>query len=150
MEVLGPYLVEFRDDGSMEEKVYPSDCAVNRPNKKPVILIIYDESTFMANDGQDQAWLKKGDTFLRPKGREKDIMVSDFLLPWKHLNLFYLKSNKQKAFISFDISKKAAKIFEYSQEDRLLKWSKGCQSNLRISFTNCSSLISLISYHFYV
>ena len=51
LEALGPYLVEFRNDSSMEEKVYSSDCAVNGPNKRPVILIIYDESTFLANDG---------------------------------------------------------------------------------------------------
>ena len=43
--------MEFRDDGSMEEKVYPSDCAVNGLNKRPVILITHDESTFLANNG---------------------------------------------------------------------------------------------------
>ena len=51
LEAFGPYLVEFRNDGSMEEKAYPSDCAVNGPNKRPVILITHDESTFSANDG---------------------------------------------------------------------------------------------------
>lgn len=82
--------MEFRDDGFMKEKTYPSDCAVNSLNKRSVIHITHNESTFLANDGQYQAWLKKGDAFLRPKGRGKDIMVSDFLLPWKQLNLFHL------------------------------------------------------------
>lgn len=49
LEALGPYLVKFRDDGSMEEKVYPSDCAVNGPNKRPIILITHDEGIFSAN-----------------------------------------------------------------------------------------------------
>lgn len=51
LELLGHYLVEFRDDDSMEEKVYPLDYAVNGPNKRPVILITYGERTFSANDG---------------------------------------------------------------------------------------------------
>lgn len=51
LEVIGPYLLEFRDDGSMEKKVYPSNCTVNGPNKRPVILITHDESTFSANNG---------------------------------------------------------------------------------------------------
>ena len=52
LEALGLYLVKFRNDGSMEEKAYSSDCAVNGPNKRPVILITYDKSTFLANDGR--------------------------------------------------------------------------------------------------
>lgn len=48
LETLGPYLVEFRDDGSIKEKVY---CTVNGSNKRLVILITHDESTFSANDG---------------------------------------------------------------------------------------------------
>lgn len=59
LEADGLYSVKFRDDGSMEEKVYPSDCAVNGPDKRPVILITHYESTFSANDGRHQAWLKK-------------------------------------------------------------------------------------------
>lgn len=117
LEAPGPYLVEFRNNGSMEEKVYPSDCAVNGPNKRPVILITHDENTFSANDGRHQAWLKKGDVFLRPKGRGKGIMVSDFLLFWKRLNLFHLQSHEREALIVFGIPEKAAKIFEYGQED---------------------------------
>ena len=117
VEALGPYLVKFRDDGSMKEKVYPSDCAVNGPNKRPVILITYDESIFSANDGRHQAWLKKDDAFLRPKRKGKGIIVSDFLLPWKRLNLLHLQSHEREALIASGIPEKAAEIFEYGQED---------------------------------
>ena len=81
MEALSPYLVKFRNDGFMEKKLYFSDCIVNDSNKQPVILIIHNESTFLAHNSQHQAWLNNGDAFLRPKGRGKGIMVSDFLLP---------------------------------------------------------------------
>lgn len=52
LETLGPYLVEFRNDDSIEEKVYPSDFAVHSSNKRPVNFITYDESTFSANYSQ--------------------------------------------------------------------------------------------------
>ena len=44
-------------------------------------------------------------------------MVSDFLLPWKRLNLFHLQLHKQEAFIASGIFKEATKIFEYGQKD---------------------------------
>ena len=90
LEALGSYLVKFYNNSSMEKKAYFLDCAVNGPNKRPVILITYDKSIFLANNSRYQVWLKKTDAFLHPKKRKKDIMVSDFLLPWKCLNLLYL------------------------------------------------------------
>lgn len=44
-------------------------------------------------------------------------MVLDFLLLWKQLNLFYLQSHEREALIASRISEKAAKNFEYGQED---------------------------------
>lgn len=64
LEKLLPYLVEFCEDGSMMLKQYPSDCAVNGPNRWPCILITHDESTFSANNGRHQAWLKERHAFL--------------------------------------------------------------------------------------
>ena len=49
-------------------------------------------------------------------------MVSDFLLTWKRLNLFYLQLYKQKALIASGISEEAAKIFKYGQENGY--WNK--------------------------
>ena len=109
--------MEFCDDGSIEKKVYLSHCAVNDPNKRPIIFITHDKCTFSANDGWYQAWLKKGDAFLQPKKRGKGTMVSDFLLPWKRLNFFHLQSHKQEALTASGIAEKTAKIFEYGQED---------------------------------
>lgn len=69
MEELKPYMVEFEEDGAMKAKTYPSDCAVGGPNRRPIVVITHDECTFSANDGIRKAWIRKGDTFLRPKGR---------------------------------------------------------------------------------
>lgn len=55
LKAFGPYLVEFHDDGFIEEKRYFSDCVVNGFNKKLVILITHNENTFLANDNQYQA-----------------------------------------------------------------------------------------------
>lgn len=77
-----PYIVDFKADILMEEKTYPSDCAVNRPNQRLLIVIIHDESIFSANNGRRQAWIREGNAILRPKGKGKGIMVSDFLLPF--------------------------------------------------------------------
>lgn len=73
--------MEFCNDNSIEEKMYPSDFVINSLNKRPVILIIHNKSTFLANNSQYQTWIKKSDIFLQPKERGKDIIVSDFLIP---------------------------------------------------------------------
>ena len=52
MKKLLSYLVEFSEDGSMISKKYSEDCAMDRLNRRPVIMITYDGSTFSANDGR--------------------------------------------------------------------------------------------------
>lgn len=42
-EELKPYLVEFNEDGTMKEKIYPADCAVGGSDRRPVIVITHDE-----------------------------------------------------------------------------------------------------------
>ena len=54
MKALLPYFVEFSEDGSILPKVYLKDCAVSGPNKRPIIMITHNESTFLANDGQQK------------------------------------------------------------------------------------------------
>ncbi len=77
-----PYFVEFSDDGSILPKVYHDDCAVRGSDRRPIVMIIYDESTFCVNDSRQKVWTSDGHGILRPKGKGKGIMVSDFLLPW--------------------------------------------------------------------
>ena len=86
LEELWPYIVEFEDDGTIVNKVYPENCVVGGLDRQPIILVTHDESTFSSNDGRRQAWTGPSRQFLRPKGREQGIMVSDFLLPWCRLS----------------------------------------------------------------
>jgi len=117
MNGLLPYFVEFAADGTIQDKVYPVDCVVGGPDRRPIIMITHDESIFSANDGKHQAWIKDGDTFLRPKGKGKGIMVSDFLLPWSRLNLFSIPEAQRKELVNSDIPLEAAIFFEYGKED---------------------------------
>lgn len=96
IEELKPYMVEIDKFGVMKPKVYPPDYAVGGGNRQPVIVITHDECTFSANDGVRRAWTRKGDAFLRPKGRGQGIMASDFLLPYGRLNLNSLTWEKKK------------------------------------------------------
>ncbi|RPA91713.1 hypothetical protein L873DRAFT_1838619 [Choiromyces venosus 120613-1] len=48
---------------------------------KPIVLVVHDESTFNANDGQSKIWIKDDHILLKKKSRGKGIMVSDFLTP---------------------------------------------------------------------
>ena len=85
MEAILPFLVEFDDAGRILAKEYPNGCRVGGSQGRPLILITHDESVFSANDGKRQAWQEENRTFLRPKGKGKGIMVSEFLLPWARL-----------------------------------------------------------------
>jgi len=112
-----PYMVEFNENGSIEPKEYPENCHVGGPGRRPVILITHDESIFSANDGRRQAWMKKNHVFLRPKGKGKGIMVSDFLLPWSRLNLLSLPKERQQELTSSGVPLEAAVLFEYGKEE---------------------------------
>lgn len=39
------YLVKFSEYGSILPKKYPDNCIVDSSDQRPIILIIYDEST---------------------------------------------------------------------------------------------------------
>lgn len=112
MKSLLPYLVEFREDGIMVPKEYPDDCAVGGPNRRPVIMITHDESTFSANDSRRKIWTLEGHGIFRPKGRGRDIMASDFLLLWSRLNLFSLPSQQQEDLASSGIPLEYGKMEE--------------------------------------
>lgn len=119
MEELKPYMVGFEEDGAMKDKIYPPDCVVGGQNRRPVILITHDECTFSANDGIRKAWTRKGDTFLRPKGRGQGIVASEFILPFDRLNLASLTPEKRDQIVQETglTDTKAVKIFEYGKNN---------------------------------
>ena len=124
MKELEPYLVEFDSCGQILAKTYPSDCQVGGSQRRPTILITHDESTFSANDGKRQVWVKESDTFLRPKGKGQGIMVSDFLLPWGRLNLKHVTEAKLAEAKAKGIPLEAVELFEYGKRDGY--WDGAC------------------------
>lgn len=79
MEALKPSLVEFEESSLIKPKTYPDDCAIKSSNRQSVILITHNKSTFNANNSRQQVWQKDDHSTLRSKGKEKRIIVSDFL-----------------------------------------------------------------------
>lgn len=56
IKIIKPYLVEFEEDDSMKSKVYLEDYAIGSLNYCSIIFIIYDKSTFNANNDCQQVW----------------------------------------------------------------------------------------------
>lgn len=50
MKELKPYMIEFKEDSVMKNKIYLSNCGVRGENQQSVILITNDKCTFFAND----------------------------------------------------------------------------------------------------
>lgn len=78
MKLLLLYFIEFSGDGTIVSKKYLSDCAIRGPEKRSIIMIIYDKSKFSANNGCKKVWILNSQGILKPKRKEKEIMVSDF------------------------------------------------------------------------
>lgn len=110
--------MNFKTDGSMEEKEYPNDYTIDGSNRRPIIVIMHDESIFSANNGKKQAWIWDGDAILRFKNKEKGIMVSDFLLLFSWLNLHTLTEEHQSKLEISRVPSEAVVYFEYGQEER--------------------------------
>lgn len=50
MEELKPYMVEFKENSAMKDKIYPADYAVHGNNCRSIIIITRNECTFSANN----------------------------------------------------------------------------------------------------
>ena len=78
LEGLRPYLVEFDKFGGIKPKIYPRGCEIGGLHP-PVILVTHDESTLNSNEARLRVWIAPESTYLRPKGRGRGIIISDFL-----------------------------------------------------------------------
>lgn len=95
MEELKSYIFEFNEDGAIKTKDYSVNYVIEGEERRPIIIITYDEYTFSANDGIWKAWTWERDTFLQSKGWDQSIIISDFLLSFGRLNLASLSSKKR-------------------------------------------------------
>ena len=114
---LKPYFIEFKEDGSMKIPKYLDNCIVGRDKCCLVIVITYNECTFLANNGIWKAWTQIEDTFLWLKKKSQNIMAFGFLLLFGWLNLFSLLEEKKKEVIDKTglIVIKAVELFEYKK-----------------------------------
>lgn len=71
MKSLLAYFVEFYENSIIVSKEYPDDCTVGRPNQKPIIIIIFDESIFFANNRYKKVWTLNSQDILQPKKKKK-------------------------------------------------------------------------------
>ena len=58
------------------------DCDEPPPetsDRRKLVLIFHDESTFHSNDDQGWMWAEKGKQPIKPKSQGRRIMVSDFV-----------------------------------------------------------------------
>lgn len=78
MKSLLSYFVKF--SRSILPKIYHVICVVKRSDRRPIIMITYDESIFSINNDRRKVWTLNRYGILRSKRKEKGIMVSDFFL----------------------------------------------------------------------
>ena len=73
MKSLLPYFVEFYKDDTIVIKEYSNDCAVGKPNWRPIIMIIYDENKFFANNRRKKYGLLIVKVFCGLKKKKKKL-----------------------------------------------------------------------------
>jgi len=113
LENLQPYLVEFDNEGNIKAKTYPRSCIVGG-HDSPIILITHDESTLSSNEGRSRVWKEPNTNILRPKGRGRGIMISDFLLPCGRLAATALSAEERT---TLGIPEYASQLFEFGQQN---------------------------------
>ena len=54
------YFVEFSKNSAIVSKEYLNDCVIRESEKRPINLIIHNESIFLANDNSKKVWILNG------------------------------------------------------------------------------------------
>ncbi|KAG0133419.1 hypothetical protein HOY82DRAFT_604879 [Tuber indicum] len=80
LQELSPYLVEFDLEMKIKDKTYPEDCIIEGLNP-PIILISHDESRLSYDDVSSRVWKKANSNILLAKGRDRGMMIADFMFP---------------------------------------------------------------------
>ena len=94
------------------------------PQKKKVVLITHDESTFYANDRKKTRWVHETEkATTNPKGEGASIMVSDFCSP--DLGWLCSKDGKEEAQVFFKAGKGRDGYF--TNEDLLVQTEKAIE-----------------------
>lgn len=103
---------------------------------KPVVFITHDESHFNANDAKLFVWSNEDIKPIRPKGRGKGIMVSDFLTPGGRLSCEW--ENGRKEFASMLIETGSGK--EWWTNEMMMKQLRKAVEIFKRQFPGCTGL----------
>lgn len=83
-EVFAPTFCEYlKSSARFDEK---GNLMIPEGVERPIIFVTHDESHFNANDAKMFMWTNDDIRSIRPKGKGKGIMVSDFLTPGGRLS----------------------------------------------------------------
>jgi len=86
------------------------------PQRKRVVLIFHDESTFHSNEDQGWMWAEKGKQPIRPKGIGRGIMVSDFVEEFNGLLRLTDEEFERGKLVYPSLKKKARVLLKYGVE----------------------------------
>jgi hypothetical protein len=116
------------------------------PGKKIHVLVVHDESIFHSNDGKRVVWVEEEGRVIRPKGKGRAVMISDFFCEC-HGELYHEEEGKKvyareiispsKNYDGYwrndDVAKqleeKAVRAFNYLHPDQVAVWGFDNSSN---------------------
>ena len=86
------------------------------PQRRDLVLLFNDESTYHSNEDQGWMWAEKGNQPIRPKGQGRGIMVSDFVDEFNGL-LSLTREEFERGKLEYpDLKQKARVLLKYGAE----------------------------------
>ena len=101
-------MAEWDEDGNEKGFTLPQ-------GERKIVVVTHDESTFHAYDSRRSIWVEKGEMPLRPKGKGRGIMVSDFL--YQRGRLAAPRSITEDWLSEHNLRRHATEFFEYSKNN---------------------------------
>ena len=86
------------------------------PQRRNLVLIFHDESTYHSNEDQGWMWAEKGNQPIRPKGLGKGLMVSDFVDKFNGLLSLTIEEFERGKLEYPDLKQKARVMLKYGAD----------------------------------
>ena len=101
-------MAEWDEDGNEKGFTLPQ-------GERNIVVVTHDESTFHVYDSRWSIWVEKGEMPLRPKGKGRGIMVSDFL--YQRGRLAAPQSITEDWLSEHNLQQHTTEFFEYSKNN---------------------------------
>lgn len=86
------------------------------PQRRHLVLLFHDESTYHSNEDQGWMWAEKGNQPIKPKGQGRGIMVSDFVDEFNGLLSLTTEEFERGKLVYPDLKQKARALLKYGAE----------------------------------